>query len=647
MSGNGDSSEAAGGRSDSSPSTCERTAKRQKAIRFPGRHANGAASVYKKDLFYRDNSSYLETLFNHQDNALCFTRPMQLGKSVLFSLANEMYSKSETSNVDSDNLGYSPGEDDRNKWFVLRVNFGAVRRLSHEEQDWEQECRALDQETEKEIKFSVVALLRKSGSEELCNEFQLFSNLQRVHELDIGTLISALTRAVENVRDGRLLILVDEYDQPIREGLLTLIPKHHAGLYANVKAKMKGCYRNYFVFFGAVKVALDRVGCGKIWLTGILPIGIKEMSGLNVKNITFDHEMANAVGLTDGHVQQMLNQVDKTTPFRDDEERNQVRDRLRQLFNNLGFPGGDSLYHTSMINGMMNSFLKESETRREFLQFGRVPKNMSVEPVSSAIFEVLCNARNLRHVVNKLLAGHQLQGYNLNKNMSLEDLLKDTIDIGDYLTLLVHVGVATVTTDATDSEVATFHLTSGFYRDNLLEPIVKTLKASLEKLVSYTSTHELYSHGEDILEDFVTSISKNGMAELMAWASSDVDNHILELQFQGHVVTQAHRILNGIAHTTQEDRLPETGKRTDVTFSSATSVVVLELKQVPSEAAPPEAFIANAHEQLAGYVETRRLMEAAGRKARAVAGFVVIMYNDGASYIVEKLRGDNPTQRAL
>mmetsp|Transcript_28304 Transcript_28304/g.77694 ORF Transcript_28304/g.77694 Transcript_28304/m.77694 type:complete len:265 (-) Transcript_28304:498-1292(-) len=256
----------------------------------------------------------------------------------------------------------------------------------------------------------------------------------------------------------------------------------------------------------------------------------------------------------------MLNQVDETTPFRDDEERNQVRDRLRLHFNNLGFPGGEPLYHTSMINGMMNYFLKESEPRREFLQFGRVPKNMSVEPVSSVIFEVLCNARNLRHVGNELLAGHQLQGYNLNKDMSLEDLLKDTIDIGDYLTLLVHVGVATVTKDATDLEVITFHLTSGFYRDNLLEPIVKTLKASLQKLVSYTSTQELYSHGEEILEDFVSSISKNGMTELMAWASSDVDNHILELQLQGHVVAQAHKILNGIAHTTQEDRLPETGK---------------------------------------------------------------------------------------
>mmetsp|Transcript_9085 Transcript_9085/g.22280 ORF Transcript_9085/g.22280 Transcript_9085/m.22280 type:complete len:84 (+) Transcript_9085:523-774(+) len=35
-------------------------------------------------------------------------------------------------------------------------------------------------------------------------------------------------------------------------------------------------------------------------------------------------------------------------------------------------------------------------------------------------------------------------------------------------------------------------------------------------------------------------------------------------------------------------------------------------------------------QQLARYVETRRLMETAGRKARPVAGLVAIMYNDGA-----------------
>lgn len=222
---------------------------------------------------------------------------------------------------------------------------------------------------------------------------------------------------------------------------------------------------------------------------------------------------------------------------------------------------------------------------------------MSVEPVSSVIFDVLCTARNLRHVENKLVAGDQLKGYKLNYELSLEDLLQDTIDISDYLTLLVHVGAASVTTDAADSETATLRLTSEFYLKHLLDPILRTSKASLQKLVSYTSIEDLYSDGEDILIDSVTSISKINMAKLMAWVSSDSKNHILELQFQAQIITKAHDILSGVGHTTQEDRLPGTGKWTDVAFSSVTIAVVLELKQVVSEAgAPAAAFITNAHQ---------------------------------------------------
>ena len=251
-----------------------------------------------------------------------------------------------------------------------------------------------------------------------------------------------------------------------------------------------------------------------------------------------------------------------------------------------------------------------------------------------SVFNVLQNARNLRHVVNELAERREVKGYELNGDLSLEHLLREDIDIGDYLTLLVHLGVVS----ASSKTNPTFAITSDFYRENLLEPLLRTLRASLETLTSLTTTEELYAKGEDILVDFVTSISKNNMARLMSWASSDTRNHILELQFQSHVITEAHDILRGRAQTTQEDILPLTGKRTDVTFSSTTNVVILELKQVQKP--PTAAFITKAHEQLSGYVETRRAMEAVAHK-RPVAGFVVIMYNDGAAYVVEKLRNDS------
>ena len=141
------------------------TTKKCRAIKFPARHQHGAHEVYRKGTKYRDNSRYLEVMMGHDNNALCFTRPMQLGKTVLFSLANELFSLNENSNVDSD-LTYSPGEGDRNKWYVLRVNFGTVQGTDKScdtvwnEQEWKRRCKSIDGETMGVIKQSVLVLLK-------------------------------------------------------------------------------------------------------------------------------------------------------------------------------------------------------------------------------------------------------------------------------------------------------------------------------------------------------------------------------------------------------------------------------------------------------------------------------------------------------
>lgn len=70
--------------------------------------------------------------------------------------------------------------------------------------------------------------------------------------------------------------------------------------------------------------------------------------------------------------------------------------------------------------------------------------------------------------------------------------------------------------------------------------------------------------------------------------------------------------------------------------------MILELKQVATVEEPTQAFIQGAHNQLTGYVKTRREMEKAG-KNRPVAGFLVVMYNNGDGYVVEKLRNDRPS----
>jgi hypothetical protein len=85
---------------------------------------------------------------------------MQLGKTALLQLADELFSVNKSSNVDPD-LSYSPGDDDRNKWFVLWLDFGGIfaGRTEDEEETWEDIGKRIDETTSQTIKQKVVSLL--------------------------------------------------------------------------------------------------------------------------------------------------------------------------------------------------------------------------------------------------------------------------------------------------------------------------------------------------------------------------------------------------------------------------------------------------------------------------------------------------------
>lgn len=95
--------------------------------------------------------------------------------------------------------------------------------------------------------------------------------------------------------------------------------------------------------------------------------------------------------------------------------------------------------------------------------------------------------------------------HKINEQLSLEHLLQETINVNDYLIVLVHIGVA-LASGMTASP--TFSIASEFHRENLLQPLLKTHRASLQKLVALTSAAELCAQGEETLVDFVTSISE-------------------------------------------------------------------------------------------------------------------------------------------
>jgi hypothetical protein len=146
------------------------------------------------------------------------------------------------------------------------------------------------------------------------------------------------------------------------------------------------------------------------------------------------------VGLRDADVDRMLDQVHSFNQFKDNGEKRRVHFAIREHYNGLLFLSGEGLYHTRLVNSVMNGLLSNC-ARQEWVQDLSKPMPLvSVEKYPSSVFNVVATARSLRPIVNKLLTkGQVLSGYNLNLELSLSDLLNKNIAVDNYLTLLVHL----------------------------------------------------------------------------------------------------------------------------------------------------------------------------------------------------------------
>jgi hypothetical protein len=239
-------------------------------------------------------------------------------------------------------------------------------------------------------------------------------------------------------------------------------------------------------------------------------------------------------------------------------------------------------------------------------------------------------ARHLRQAVNKLVTEGQVSG-TLKETMSLTNIFINEIGVDDYLTLLVHLGILSVSEPESGSGYV-FKISSGAYKEKYLDSL---LKSSLGELFALITLKEVYDQGVDLIKDFLATLSATGMSSLIDWAALHENNNFMELQLQGFMIGELHDELYGIATVEQGDLLP-TSKRSDITLQGNHVLVVLELKKLNGPTPPTEAQKIAYHDQLRGYVTTRNEMEAKEKK-RPVAGFIVVQYAGGRHYIVEKL----------
>ena len=564
----------------------------------------------------RNNVAFLRSMDNL---SVLFTRPTQMGKSTLFSLAEKVYSKTEKA------PGISTGiipDDERNARFVLRLCFLEIS-IARTTSPWQTDLARIDSALLEYIKRSVSRYLRRNP------ELQQFFTAPNDQVALAGDYLQSLSHAIEeysttNVRKEGFMVLVDEYDRPLRETLFHLFEN-------STKSAVAPHCPHYISFFNTCK-SVGEVSGNMVWLTGVVPIALDLICEFKPKNMTFTKSMAEAVGLRDEDVDRMLEVVHSAEPFDSDVQKTLVREAIRDHANHLQFGTETSLYHTRIVNEIMNALLDRAERDSWMRDLSSLPAGVARERAPRAVYKLLRTSRVCREVAKDLVAKKDISG-SLNKYLNLPDVATTNITKDNYLTLLVHLGIASAQ-ESTTGTGHIFRLTSRYFRSEYLNEL---LGVTLGPLFDLSSVQNIYDH-QIYLEEFLLTLPESGMSKMIQWAKTSTKNRILELQFQGFLVGELHDHFisedNGDVLTTQQDVVDEKS-RTDIQLWGKNTVLILELKQKPSETAPPtQAQLTQYHDELYRYVETVSKEE----KKRMVAGFVVVMYANGTKFHVERTR---------
>mmetsp|Transcript_14029 Transcript_14029/g.21417 ORF Transcript_14029/g.21417 Transcript_14029/m.21417 type:complete len:235 (+) Transcript_14029:233-937(+) len=187
-----------------------------KRPRFP--QAAQLADIFKEmdsGMIVRDNTQFLA----HMSKLTLFTRPTQLGKSTFLALAELVDSKGEKSPT---NIAKNVPEDHRNAGYVIRFDFLKVF-FPRTNRSWHEDLTSIDSKFLSYIKRSITRYLKKNKELKA-----YYIDLESESELLAGDYLDRLSEAVKDYSEEQgtkefFMILVDEYDQPLRDTLFELL----------------------------------------------------------------------------------------------------------------------------------------------------------------------------------------------------------------------------------------------------------------------------------------------------------------------------------------------------------------------------------------------------------------------------------------
>jgi hypothetical protein len=377
------------------------------------------AALINENYFYIDRTDRIP-LLEEAGKQLLFLRPRRFGKSLWLSTLENYYDLARADDFarlfGNLKIGRNPTPL-RNRYFILKLNFSVVDpRGDH-------------------------AAIHRALHQHLNDEISAFDRRYRTHlpqpvklheENALSSLRSLLGAISETAH--RLYLLIDEYDNFANEVMIS--PLRGTDRYQEL-VEGEGTLKT---FFKAVKAGAEGNGIDRVFLTGVTPVVLSDItSGYNVaKDLTHLDEYHDLCGFTAGELAAALAEVLAARGLPETDAPG-ILDLVRAFYNGYRFGEGENplLYNPTLALYFLDYFSR----------YGRYPRQM--------LDDNLAMDRNRIHYVARLPHGATLVTAALNEaeplavaqisnRFGVRDMLSAPRDPAFLASLLYYFGVLTL-----------------------------------------------------------------------------------------------------------------------------------------------------------------------------------------------------------
>jgi hypothetical protein len=350
-------------------------------------------------------------LLENAGKQLIFIRPRRFGKSLLLSMLGYYYDVNYTQEFEtlfgSLAIGKNPTSS-HNQYLIMKWDFSLIKSTGGIE-DIEQ---AIHQHINDRI--TSFAYIYK----------EFLENEVVIHPSNAISSLESLFLTLHNCR-YKTYLLIDEYDNFANEVLTTRNTEYKALLHGEGLLK---------TVFKAVKAAASGQGLDRVFITGVSPVVLSDMtSGYNVaKSIYLESEFNTLCGFTESEIAQLL---EKIAP----EKAVEALDTMRTFYNGYCF---SEQAENRMYNPTLSLYFLEYLQKKGQYPSIMLDENLSMDRNKLVYISKLPHGEEV--LIKALSGGDSVVIPQLARRFGVEDMLTAVKDETFMVSLMYYFGILTL-----------------------------------------------------------------------------------------------------------------------------------------------------------------------------------------------------------